>query len=305
MRVITSGPKYLDIDAYACMIAYAEFLNLQGIEAIPYSSAVLNESITPTIRSWSVPFSSIYIPENIDTFTIVDVSEPKYLDSVVSIDRVDEVIDHHLGYEDFWRQKGSVEVTLDFIGAAATLIYEKWVEKEPLENMSETSARLLISAILDNTLNFQAAVTNVRDHDAYNALLSIAHLPNDWTELYFSECQTTILQDIPRSLSNDTKMQNFVTLGLGDIAIGQLVIWDAESILHDSIDVLQNTMSAKSPNWCINLVSIGEKKSYFITDNVEVQKWSEKLLDVSFDGSIAQANRLWLRKEIVKKDLSS
>lgn len=52
VKVITSGSSYLDIDAYGGCIAYAELLNLLGYEAKAVSSAKLNESITPTIRSW-------------------------------------------------------------------------------------------------------------------------------------------------------------------------------------------------------------------------------------------------------------
>ena len=37
--VITAGSSYLDIDAYACMVAMSELLNWQGIKAIAYSDA--------------------------------------------------------------------------------------------------------------------------------------------------------------------------------------------------------------------------------------------------------------------------
>jgi inorganic pyrophosphatase/manganese-dependent inorganic pyrophosphatase len=45
MKIITSGASYLDIDAYACCIAYAELLNLQGIPARAVSSAKPNASV--------------------------------------------------------------------------------------------------------------------------------------------------------------------------------------------------------------------------------------------------------------------
>ena len=305
MRVITSGPKYLDIDAYACAVAYAELLNLLGEPAIAYSSAVLNESITPTILSWNSEFSTSYVPKSEDTFTIVDVSEPKYLDAVVAIDRVDEVIDHHVGFGDFWSAKRQTKVTLDFIGAAATLIYEKWIQADRFLDMSETSARLLLSAILDNTLNFQAAITSNRDHAAYAALLPIANLPEDWTSIYFSECQSKIMRDIQIALKNDTKMQTFKQLGGEEIAIGQLVIWDAREIVDTRIGELSSTMHDKSSWWFINVVSISEGISYFITDNNAIKEWAEKLLKVSFVDEVAKADRLWLRKEIVKEDLDT
>lgn len=33
MKIVTSGSKYIDIDAYAGIIAYANLLNLNGISA--------------------------------------------------------------------------------------------------------------------------------------------------------------------------------------------------------------------------------------------------------------------------------
>lgn len=53
MRVVTSGSAYLDIDAYACCIAYAELLNRQGIEARAVSSAPLNFSICKSVLDWN------------------------------------------------------------------------------------------------------------------------------------------------------------------------------------------------------------------------------------------------------------
>ena len=52
MIVVTSGSAYLDIDAYAGCIAFAQLLNLQGLEAKAISSAPLNQSISQTLRDW-------------------------------------------------------------------------------------------------------------------------------------------------------------------------------------------------------------------------------------------------------------
>ena len=51
MEIITSGSRYIDIDAYASIIAYAKLLYLQGKSAIAISRANLNESITPRLRN--------------------------------------------------------------------------------------------------------------------------------------------------------------------------------------------------------------------------------------------------------------
>lgn len=304
MKIVTAGSSFLDIDAYACAIAYAELLRLSGEDAIAYSSAIPNESVTKTIRSWDISFTTEYTPNDNDTFILVDVSDPDYLDKAVNIERVEEVIDHHIGFEDFWSKRIGDRANIEFIGAACTQIYEKWLAAGLVNSMSETSARLLISGILDNTLNFKATVTTSRDKAAYEDLLSVAHLPKDWTAQYFSECQASILEDIEHALTLDTKIMKFSNIRADAVAFGQLVIWNGKQAISEHRESLEATMTARSGNWFVNLVSIDEGRSYFICSNEIVQEWAETVLDVHFTDNIAQANRLWLRKEIFKQDQS-
>ena len=53
MKIVTSGRRYIDIDAYAGCIAYANLLNLKGISAKAVSTAKINESITPSLLKLS------------------------------------------------------------------------------------------------------------------------------------------------------------------------------------------------------------------------------------------------------------
>lgn len=303
MKIVTAGPSFLDIDAYACSIAYAELLRLKGEDAIAYSSATINESVTKTIRSWDVSFSTNYTPSNDDSFILVDVSDPGYLDKAVSIDHIEEIIDHHVGFEEFWRDRIGDKADIEFIGAACTQIYERWLAAGLIDSMSETSARLLISGILDNTLNFKAAVTTSRDKTAYKELLRIANLPDDWTAQYFQECEESIFGDIEKALINDTKHMRFQNLSSEKVAFGQLVIWDANRVVNDYREDVERVMSSKSKDWFVNAVSISDGQSFFLASNDKVAQWAEQLLNVTFDHHLARAQRLWLRKEIVKQDL--
>lgn len=177
MKIVTSGLSFLDIDAYAGCIAYAELLNLQGHQALAFSSAIMNESISKTVRQWNAPFAQNYTPNNDDTFILMDVSEPQFIEKKADINRVEEVIDHHIGYEAFWHERIGDKANIEFIGAACTQVYELWVRAGLLDRISETSARLLICGILDNTLNFKANVSTQRDRLAYEQLSKIANLP--------------------------------------------------------------------------------------------------------------------------------
>ena len=304
MRIITSGFRYADIDAYAGCVAYAELLQKQGVDAQAVSTAPLNESICKTIRSWQAPIQNAYTPSDDDTYTLIDISEPEYFEKIVAHDRIDEIIDHHPGFESYWQEKIGDKSQIEFIGAACTLVYERWRDAGLLREMSMTSARLLVSGILDNTLSFGAKITTPRDVDAYNVLLAQSELPADWTAQYFTECQDAILDDIVVAIQNDTKLLSFKSFD-HPICFGQLVVWDAEKVLSEHQDVIQKTLENMNPNWFMNLISVGERKSYFVTDNEEVQAWLTKLLNVQFDGKVATAEHLWLRKEVIMQDISN
>lgn len=303
MKIVTSGLVFLDIDAYAGCIAYAELLRLKGENAIAFSSATMNDSITATIRSWDAPFTTAYKKQDGDTFVLIDVSEPENMEKLARIDEVEEVIDHHVGHEEFWHNLIGNKSTIEFIGAACTQVYEKWVEADLLHTISQTSARLLISGILDNTLNFKATITTSRDITAYEELLKIANLPSDWTAQYFSECQESILNDIRTALKNDTKSMKFHNIDVNSVAFGQLVIWNAEQAVTDYRPQFEQTMETFSKNWLVNIVGIDDGRSYFLGSNETVEEWATKILDVHFLDKLAIADRLWLRKEVAKQDL--
>ena len=72
MIVVTSGKKYIDIDAYASCIAYAKLLNLKGIKAKAISTAKLNESITPSLLDLSNKLDEYKLSED-DEYIIIDV----------------------------------------------------------------------------------------------------------------------------------------------------------------------------------------------------------------------------------------
>lgn len=304
MKVVTSGRQYLDIDAYAGCIAYAELLNSMGDTAVAASTAAWNESITKTVRSWNAPLRTRYQPDSDDEFVLIDTSEPQSFDTFVQLDRVTGVIDHHPGLEQYWHDKLGEAAVIEFVGAACTLVYEKWVAAGLLDRMSPTSARLLIAGILDNTLNFGAHITHERDKKAYADLLIRADLPADWTAQYFGECQEGILADIATAVRNDSKTLEFASLD-SPIAVGQLVIWDARPVIRDNLQTIRKTMHAMRPEWFANIVSIHEGKSYFLCDDQAVQLWAQRLLGVRFEDGIARANRLWLRKEIIKQSIET
>jgi nanoRNase/pAp phosphatase (c-di-AMP/oligoRNAs hydrolase) len=305
MKIVTSGAKYIDIDAYAGCIAYAELLRLCGHEAEAVCSAPLNESITSNIREWRAPLQTTYKPSIDDTFTVIDVSDPEHFETFVDTSKVEEVIDHHPGFETYWHERIGDKAHIEVVGAACTQVYEAWIAAGKFDNISTTSARLLVAGVLDNTLNFGAHISTERDKTAYQALLTKADLPKDWTAHYFEECQQTITQDVVQAIINDTKQLQFKTFH-HPLVVGQLVVWNAQQLLHDQHKIMQHTLEQMSSEWLLNVVSISDKASYFLCTNIAMQDWLSTLLNLQFDSTgTARADRLWLRKEILIQDITA
>lgn len=302
MRIITAGATYSDIDVYGGITAYAELLRKQGIAAQAVTTAQLNDSIPPLVRAWKVDLAQTYTPNLDDTYTLIDVSEPEYFEKFVDLKRIDEIIDHHPGMEEFWRQKIGDRACIERVGAACTQVTEKWEQSGVLAQISETSARLLLCGILDNTLNFGADITTDRDHKAYAALQQYAHVPEGWPAQYFRACQEVILKDLAGSLQHDTKTPTLRTYP-HPTAVGQFAMWDADAVAKESEAIFKQVISARAPHWFMNAISIAEKKSYFVTDVPELQKWLHEVTGVTFTGNIAEADRMWLRKEILQADI--
>lgn len=104
MIIITSGRGNVDIDAYGGAIGYAYFLNLKGIEAKAVCTGNLNESITPSMLKLEYKLDD-YTKSEDDKFIVVDLSYKDFFDKIVEEDKIIEIIDHHYGYEEYWKEK--------------------------------------------------------------------------------------------------------------------------------------------------------------------------------------------------------
>ena len=297
MKIVTSGNRYIDIDAYAGCIAYAKLLNLKGIPAIAVSTAQTNESITPSLLKLKNRLEQ-YEKSNNDEFIIIDVSNKEFFDDIVIEDQIIEVIDHHTGWEEYWKNKLGEKSNIEFIGSVATLIMELYEKEELIEKMPKDIAYLLMAAILDNTLNFKAKVTTNRDREAYKKLEMIVDCKEDYAEKYFLECQSNIENDLKIAIENDTKIEKINQM-LPKI-FGQLTVWNKEKIL-DNKKIIYDTLNNIGTEWMMNLICLQDGKSYIIASNLEVQKKLEKLLNGKFQDEIMVLDEVWLRKEIIKK----
>ncbi len=302
--ILTAGSTYLDIDAYACSVAMAELMRMKGENAIAFSEAPCNYSVCASLIEEGQIVN--LLPSNYDAETakyiIVDVSDPEFLKDSVPLDRVIEVYDHHVGFEEYWKSRIGENSHIEFIGAAATLIYREWKKAGWQDKMTRSTALLLIAAILDNTLNLTSSNTTQEDIEAFNELCKKENIGKDWCAAYFSEVQIGVEADLKNALFSDIKsVRDNAVLPQ---RVSQLCVWDATRIL-EKLPEIRGWFKESGDSWMINVIDIKLGCSYFVCDDMHCQKEIERVFCVTFEEGVAKLPISYLRKEIIKKTIST
>lgn len=298
--IVTAGSNYLDIDAYACMVSMMELLRLQDHDAIAWSPAAHNYSICPFLIEEGQILQELPSKdwESNARYMIVDVSDPEYLKKSIPLENVVAVYDHHVGFEEYWTSRIGENAKIEFIGAAATLIYREWKKAGLEKRMSVNTARLLIAAILDNTLNLTSSNTTPEDIEAFHGLCAHGNVNAQWCAAYFSEVQESVEADLYNALCNDLKSVRDNPVLPEKVA--QLCVWDADRILHR----LPEIRSWLDGYWMLNMIDMQRQCSYFVCDDAQYQEKISRYFSVHFENGIAKTPIPYLRKEIIKKTLS-
>jgi manganese-dependent inorganic pyrophosphatase len=171
-----------DLDGVASAIAYAEFLHKSGKNTLAGIIGEPQDEAKYVFDSFNISYPKIInATDDFDEIILVDSSELNALEGKVSVEKVIEIIDHRKINE--VDKFPSAKVQIELVGAAATLIAEKFMKSGV--NISKESAILIYSAIISNTLNFKSSVTTNRDIKAAEWLQKIINLPdNYWEELF-------------------------------------------------------------------------------------------------------------------------
>lgn len=293
--------NYADIDVYASIIAYADLLNQRGKAAKTYIPSAPNYSVPNELRlpEWE---NTVFDFQPTDEAIILDISNPETIAKFVPDHQILEIIDHHPGYEDYWHERIGNKAIIEKIGAVATSIFEWWGECWDYNKMSPEIAKLLLGAILDNTLNFNADITTERDSHAATKLVQIANTTLEvFTTWYFSAVSQTILTNLQNALVKDCK-QVILPSNQESFTFAQLTIWDSEKIV-DQADQITKIMNSKSQNWLVSIICIAEKQNYLLASSPEIATYFTTLLNLQPKGNWLTSNQLYLRKEILGKML--
>jgi len=298
--IVTSGGAYTDIDTLASVIAYADLLNLQGRPTEAVLIGKLNQSVSPKVRCWDFHFATDF-PKDGDKFIIMDLSEPAFIPKSVPENRVMEIFDHHFGFERYWKEKLGEKAKIEKIGACATLVWEEYEKQGKAGLINQTSANLLFTAIIANTLNFHASVTDVRDKKAYQELRKHTDLPSHWAEEYYRDLEQENFRDPLGAIKHDTKISSFPNLRQ-EIVIGQMELWDSQKFIKENRVVIEETLkSFGRKHWFFTSPSISEGKNYIFTKDKKTKSLLKKIIEIDFAGDLGGTKKLWLRKELLKK----
>lgn len=292
--VVTSGRKYIDIDAYASMIAYRELLKKQRNNATASTLAILNQSIPSFILKLKYHLDSTKVVKDAK-YIVLDTSNPEFFDERVTTENLTEIIDHHTGFEDYWKNYPKVRTQIEFIGSVCTIIYERIIASGHKNILDTDLCKMLAAGILDNTLNLKSSITTDRDCIAYEQLMKIGRLPDNYYAEYFTACESEILKDFARAIKDDIKIEKVGTL---PEVIGQMVILNIDSF---NIEEMKKVF-AEYPEWLMNVISMEDGKSYLYFGGDTVRERLEKLFDKQcVTDNLLILDKFLLRKQIMKK----
>lgn len=294
--VVTSGQAWVDIDAFACIIAYTELLNLLGQKAIRVVPGACNATLPDAYRALGK--YAVQPPEYYSGAVIVDLSNPEFIASFLHVEEVREVFDHHSGFEAFWKDRIQDQAHIEMIGAAATLIWEEIEKAGCIHRIQKNTAKLIAAAIASNTLNFQISITSQRDRDAFHQASQIAGFHAEDCRQYFTACEKEIQDHLTLSLTNDTKT---VSIPMFDepLTIAQLELWDSEPFIKLHEEELKEHLDSFSKLWFVNAPSIGNGYTILYCTNSRLRDTLSPLLCATWEENIGKIPKLMLRKEIL------
>lgn len=298
MKLLVTSYKNPDLDGTACAFSYAEFLRKSGKDVVaavfgkPHREAqfVLNKFNIPALEN------AEKVVNNVDGIIIVDASDLRGLSDRIQPEKVVEIIDHRKIHEanKFPNAKAQIEL----VGSAATLIAEKFYKNKT--TISQESAALLFSAIVSNTINFQANVTTERDHKMADWLKTKFSLPKNYIHEMFSD-----KSQFKKSLK-ETFIDDFATFHFNNHHLGivQLEIINVNKFMRENLVKIKKILEELKKEKSLELVfltCIDLEKAFneIVVIDEETQKFVEQALNVKFKDGVTKRDGILMRKEIV------
>lgn len=296
-RVIITSYRNPDLDGVSCAYAYAELFGKTDQKAI----AMIDS--TPTIEAaWMLHKLGISLPQlsvtQEDVIVLVDTNHLDAIHSSIKPEQVIEIIDHHQ-YGDA-KQFTQARVQIEFVGAAATLIAEKFKTRDMIP--SAAAATLLYAGITSNTLNFKASVTTERDITMAEWLRGITSISDGVIQEMFRVKSDFTGKNIKEVILLDLNRPK--QFGAKKISWGQLEMIGVNKLLTERLDEIKKALwdinKSFSSDYCIlSCIDLDEGTTTFIYNTSEEKKIIQSILDVKENDSYLIYPKVILRKEIL------
>ena len=296
--ILITGYVNPDLDGVAGTIAYCEYLNKTGKNAVVGIFDEPQDEAKYILDKFNIKYP-LQIPntDNYDEVVLVDSSELSGLEGKVNTEKVIEIIDHRQINEA--DKFPNAKVQIELVGSASTLVAERFIENKV--EISKKSAILLCGAIISNTLNFKGGVTTYRDRIAFDYLNKIAQLPVTFSKELFESKSDMSGDKLKERIISDMAWFNIAD---GKVGILQLEIVNSKDLIENRIgDIVEIIRYFKRERdfslIFLNIIELEECVNYFIAIDDETKKVIERVLDVKFNGYGAERPNLIMRKQIV------
>lgn len=298
MRKIVTSYIKPDIDGISSMYAYTEYLRKKGFEAEYYYEGTARKEVEIVLATYNINLKNINKIKEDDEVILVDTNRLKGLPNAINESQIKEVIDHHRKTNWLSKQKG-VKVQIELIGAAATLIAEKF--KNDKINISKESAILLYNGIISNTMNLKISMTSEKDKEMAKWLKKqCKEITDKKTKEIFIK-KSDIIDRLREEMEVEFK-DEFITISW---SMGQLEIADVEGFLEKYekniravLNIVKNENNVEFIS--VNCMDIINGYTIIVAENEPTATVISKAINVKFEGLKARINKLVSRKEIVK-----
>jgi inorganic pyrophosphatase/exopolyphosphatase len=287
-----------DLDGYAGAFAYAELLNKQGRLAEVGIVGEPHDEAQFLITQYKLETAkTILNSDDYDEIILVDASTVDGLENKIEPTKVVEIVDHRKNneLEKFPNAKAQIEM----VGAAATLIAEKFMNSEV--PISFSSCVLLYGAIISNTLNFKATVTTDSDIAASKWLNKIGGFHQNFGKDMFIAKSELSGEKLNKRM--DTEFASF-DLAEKKIGIVQIEIIGAKDLLNNRLPEIIERLNELKQKYNLDYifqstVGLEEGKNYFVAEDFYIKKCLEDIFSIKFNGSIAEKEKFIMRKQLV------
>ncbi len=289
-----------DLDGFACVVAYTEFLNKNGILATPAIFGNPQEEAVYIMKRFNFKYPDpIKTLKNENKIVLVDSSIISGIDRSIDPLKVVEIIDHRQVNDSL--KFTNAKIQIDLIGSAATMIAERFFNTKT--DISYESAVLLFGAIISNTLNFQAPLTSNRDREMAKWLGEKTGLPETFTHEMFLAKSDLSGQKLIKALWGD-----YAELSVGNLKIGiaQLEIIGAKALVDQRSEEIINEMFKLATELkfifaFLSIIDLENNCNYFVAGDKKAQELLSEVFNLTFIENVAHKEGLLMRKQIIPK----